>query len=235
MNININSEIDWRVQVFDSLSFPTLIMTPDRKIVTANQIFLKKYHLNTQQVVGKRCSDVFYRQEHCPNEICPFDKVLTEKIGQTVIRRTTSLTGKMFWEDRVFSPILDDDGNVAYIMESVRDITRLKNLEHTLKETEAFLTKIIRGSPVAIVVADRYANILLMNPAAEELFGYTQREAVTQITVENLYPAGASKSIMQTTSQQQARWKGKASEYPYNHFECRWQRDPGGTQCIHYL
>ncbi len=209
MNINFNSEIDWRVQVFDSLSFPTLIMTPDRKIVTANQIFLKKYHLNTQQVVGKRCSDVFYREEHCPNEICPFDKVLTEKIGQTVIRRTTSLTGKMFWEDRVFSPILDDDGNVAYIMESVRDITRLKNLEHTLKETEAFLTKIIRGSPVAIVVADRYANILLMNPAAEELFGYTQREAVTQITVENLYPAGASKSIMQQLLSSKLGGKGK--------------------------
>ena len=209
MNKNIINEIDWRVQVFDSLSFPTLIMTPDRKIVTANQIFLKKYHLSTRQVVGRLCSEVFYRKEHCPNKVCPFDKVLAEKAGQTIIRRTTSLTGKMFWEDRVFSPILDDDGNVAYIMESVRDITRLKNLEHTLKETEAFLTKIIHGSPVAIVAADRYANILLMNPAAEELFGYTEREAITQISVENLYPAGAAKSIMKQLLSQKLGGKGK--------------------------
>lgn len=209
MNKNIITEIDWRMQVFDSLSFPTLIMTPDRKIVTANQIFLKKYHLEIHQVVGKLCSEVFYRKEHCPNKVCPFDKILTEKTGQTVVRRTTSLTGKMFWEDRVFSPILGDDGNVDYIMESVRDITRLKNLEHTLKETEAFLTKIIHGSPVAIVVADRYANILLMNPAAEELFGYTQREAVTRVSVKNLYPAGTAKYILKQLRSRKLGGKGK--------------------------
>ena len=201
--------MDWRARVFDSLSFPTLIMTPDRKIVTANQVFLEKYLMDGDQVVGKFCHEVFYRKETCPNEICPFNKVLKEKSGQTIIRRTSSLTGKMFWEDRVFSPILDDEGNVAYIMESVRDITRLKNLEYTLKETEAFLTKIIHGSPVAIVVADRYANILLMNPAAEHLFGYAQREAITRISVENLYPEGAAKDIMRQLRSRKLGGKGK--------------------------
>jgi two-component system NtrC family sensor kinase len=209
MNKEIINEMDWRVQVFDSLSFPTLIMTPDRKIVTANQIFLQKYRLDGNQVVGKFCHEVFYRKETCPNEICPFNKVLTEKTGQTIVRQTPSLTGKMFWEDRVFSPILDDDGNVAYIMESVRDVTRLKNLEYTLKETEAFLTKIIHGSPVAIVVADRNANILLMNPAAEELFGYTQREAVTQVSVPNLYPPGTAKDIIKQLRSRKLGGKGK--------------------------
>ena len=209
MNDKIINEMDWRVRVFDSLSFPTLIMTPDRKIVTANQIFLQKYRLDGCQVVGKYCYEVFYRKETCPNEICPFNKVLTEKTGQTVIQRTASLTGKMFWEDRVFSPILDDDGNVAYIMESVRDVTRLKNLEYTLKETEAFLTKIIHGSPIAIVVADRYANILLMNPAAEHLFGYSQREAITRVSVESLYPAGTAKDIMKQLRSRKLGGKGK--------------------------
>ena len=201
--------MDWRVQVFDSLSFPTLIMTPDRKIVTANQVFLEKYLLDGNQVVGKFCHEVFYRKETCPNKICPFNKVLLEKTGHTIIRRTSSLTGKLLWEDRVFSPILDDDGNVAYIMESVRDVTRLKNLEYTLKETEAFLTKIIHGSPIAIVVADRYANILLMNPAAEHLFGYSQREAITRVSVESLYPAGTAKDIMKQLRSRKLGGKGK--------------------------
>jgi two-component system, NtrC family, sensor kinase len=209
MNKQNLDEINWRVQVFDSLSFPTLIMTPDRKIITANQVFTEKYHLEGDAVVGKYCYEVFYRKETCPNKICPFNKVLTEKTGQTIIRRTTSLTGKMFWEDRVFSPILDNDGNVAYIMESVRDVTRMKNLEYTLKETEAFLTKIIHSSPVAIVVADRYANILLMNPAAEELFGYSQREAATRVLVTNLYPPGAAKGIMKQLKSRNLGGKGK--------------------------
>jgi PAS domain S-box-containing protein len=209
MDKNIIDEMDWRVRVFDSLSFPTLIMTPDRKIVTANQIFLRKYFLDVDQVVGKACYEVFYRKEICPNEVCPFDKVLAEKTGETVMQRTTSLTGKFFWEDRVFSPILDDKGDVAYIMESVRDITRLKNLEHTLKETEAFLEKIIHASPVAIVVADMYDNILLMNPAAEDLFEHSNRNAVTTISMDQLSPPGKASEIMQQLRNRNIGGKGR--------------------------
>jgi two-component system NtrC family sensor kinase len=39
MNEKILQEMDWRVRVFDSLSFPTLIIRPDKSILTANQVF----------------------------------------------------------------------------------------------------------------------------------------------------------------------------------------------------
>lgn len=112
------------------------------------------------------------------------------------MRRNTTRTGKTLYEDRVFSPILDDDGNVAYVMESVRDITRQKNMELALKETEAFLEKVILGSPIAIVAADRYGHVLLMNPAAEELFGYAKPFAVRHVTADMLYPPGTASTIM---------------------------------------
>jgi len=209
MNEKLLKKIDWRDRVFDSLSFPTLIIRPDKSILTANQIFLEQRNLEVGQILEKKCHEVFYGEAICPNEICPLKKVISEKRGQSIIRRTKSLTGKQTWEDRVFSPILDAEGNVAYIMESVRDVTRLKHLEITLKETEAFLEKIIHGSPVAILVTDRYTNILLMNPAAEELFGYTQREAATRISVENLYPAGTAKGIMKQLRSGKMGGKGK--------------------------
>jgi PAS domain S-box-containing protein len=209
MNEKILQEIDWRVRVFDSLSFPTLIMTPDKSILMANQIFLEQRGLKAEQIVGRKCHEIFYGDKTCPNEVCPLKRVIKEKKGQSMLRRTHSRTGKQFWEDRVFSPILDENGNVDYIMESVRDVTRLKNLEITLKEAEAFLEKIIHSSPVAIVAADRYANILLMNPAAEELFSYTQREAITRISVENLYPAGTAKDIMKQLRSGKQGGKGK--------------------------
>jgi len=209
MNEKMLQEMDWRVRVFDSLSFPTLIIKPDKTILTANQIFLEQRNLTVDQMVGKKCHEIFYGEKICPNEVCPLKKVINEKKGQSILRRTYSLTGKQIWEDRVFSPMLDEDGNVDYIMESVRDVTRLKNLEITLKEAEAFLEKIIYSSPVAIIAADRYANILLMNPAAQDLFGYTQREAITRISVENLYPAGTAKEIMKQLRSRQQGGKGK--------------------------
>ena len=190
-------EIDWRLRVFDSLSFPTLILRPDKVIVSANKVFLERYCVDLQAILGKSCFQIFYHSEECPNTRCPFGKVLTEKTGASVMRRITSETGKSMYEDRVFSPILDDDGNVAYVMESLRDVTRQKNLELALKGTEAFLEKVILGSPIAIVAADRFGNVLLMNPAAEELFGYTNAHAVDHVAARQLYPNGTALKIMQ--------------------------------------
>jgi two-component system, NtrC family, sensor kinase len=196
MNDKLLMEMDWRLHVFDSLSFPTLILKPDKVILTANKIFLQRLRTDLDQVVGKHCYEVFYGNEQCPNKVCPFPKVLNERTGTSIMRRHTTRTGKRIYEDRVFSPILDDQGNVAYIMESVRDVTRQKNLELALKETEAFLEKVILGSPIAIVAADRYGHILLMNPAAEELFEYTNPFALRHITADMLYPTGTATDIM---------------------------------------
>ena len=205
MNEKMIAEVDWRLRVFDSLSFPTLILKPDKVILTGNRIFLERYRVTLDQIVGQRCHQVFYHRETCPNRNCPFAKVMSEKSGATVMRRGITPTGKSMYEDRVFSPILDDEGRVAYVMESVRDVTRQKNLELALKETEAFLEKVILSSPIAIVAADRYGHILLMNPAAEELFGYSNAEAKRSVTTEQLYSAGAAVQIMRRIKENQGK------------------------------
>ncbi len=208
MNAKLNAEIDWRLRVFDSLSFPTLILRPDKVVVSANHVFLSSRDVSLDQILGKHCYEVFYGSLLCPHRKCPFPKVLKEKRGSSVMRWHTTRTGKTIYEDRVFSPILDEDGRVAYIMESVRDVTRQKNLELTLKETEAFLEKVISGSPIAIVAADRFGNILLMNPAAEELFGYTGPVASRNITASELYPPGVANSIMRQLKESRGKLPG---------------------------
>ena len=118
MNQKLIDELDWRLRVFDSLSFPTLMLKPDKSIVSANHIFLHRNGVSMEQIIGKHCHEVFYGAETCPNEVCPFPKVLKDKIGTSVMRRHTTRTGKQLYEDRVFSPILDDDGEVAEILDS---------------------------------------------------------------------------------------------------------------------
>ena len=71
MNEKILQEMDWRARVFDSLSFPTLIIKPDKSILTANQVFLERRSLEVEKIVGKKCHEVFYGEKVCPNEVCP--------------------------------------------------------------------------------------------------------------------------------------------------------------------
>src|SRR4030042_3123258 len=160
---------DWRWRVFDSLSFPPLILTPEKVIVTANQKFFDKFGVQMKGIVGKTSHQIFYQSEvPCSSNVCPLPKVLANREGHSILRQVSSRNGEEAWEDRVFSPIMDDEGNVIYIMESLRDVTRITTLEKALEETKEFLEKVIQSSVSAIVAADRDGNILIMNRAAQD-------------------------------------------------------------------
>jgi two-component system NtrC family sensor kinase len=193
----ISEEIDWRPRVFDSLSLPALILTPDRMVLEVNKSFLKEFGADKDKIIGQTCHEFFYQSEDpCPYETCPLPKVLAEKTGQTILRRVRTHGGQETWEDRIFSPILDDNGEVRYIIEKIRDVTHVKRLERELSGIKMFMEKFVQSSMSAIIAADRGGKILIMNPAAEELTGYTFQEAQNQITVRDIYPPGQAKEIM---------------------------------------
>ena len=201
--------MDWRMRVFDSLSFPTLILRPDRVIMYANQIFLEKFG-SIPDVIGKTCHEVFYDSvEPCPPAKCPLSRVLSEKRGNSILRRIITDDGEEKYEDRVFSPILDDNGDVMYIMESVRDVTRVKALEKELEKTREFFKNIIQSSASPIVTADCNGKILFMNRAAEELFGHVLEEGSDPIHVEQVYPPGTAREIMRKLRDETIGGKGK--------------------------
>ena len=48
-----------------------------------------------------------------------------------------------------------------------------------------------------------------MNPAAEELTGYSLREVQERMTIENLYPPGQAREIMKILRDESLGGKGK--------------------------
>jgi two-component system NtrC family sensor kinase len=72
----------WREILFESLSFPTLILAPDMTIVAANKPFFDKYGYHRKELIGKKCNQILCRYEGpCPVTSCPIPRVLTEKKG----------------------------------------------------------------------------------------------------------------------------------------------------------
>jgi PAS domain S-box-containing protein len=72
-----------------------------------------------------------------------------------------------------------------------------------------FLDKIIQGSYNAIVAADLKGQILLMNQAAENLFGFTMEEAIRTKTSENFYPPGEAREVMKKLRSDSLGGKGR--------------------------
>ena len=200
----------WKERVFDSLSLPGLILEPDKTILNVNRQFIKKYGLEKDQIIGKKCHDFFYHSDipYCL-ATCPLPGVLANREGNTVLRQVETQSGEDGWEDRIFSPILDDEGEVRYIIESIRDVTRIVTLEKELCEVKGFLEKVILSSTSGIVVADRSGKIVLMNPAAEELTGYALKQTQEKITLEDLHSPGGAKDIMRKLRDRQFGGKGR--------------------------
>ena len=104
MNTNILKEIDWRMKVFDSLSYPSLVMTPDKIIVSGNQVFLDKFKTTLADIVGKACHEVFYSAQQCPNEKCPLPMVMAEGPSRFTTQRITAHLLTNAWVVNRFFP-----------------------------------------------------------------------------------------------------------------------------------
>ena len=101
----------WRGKVFDSLSLPALILKPNRLVINVNKAFLNEFDTTKDEIIGQTCHEFFYQSEDpCPYDTCPLPKVLAEKTGQTILRRVNIPGRREKWEDRIFSPILDQGG-----------------------------------------------------------------------------------------------------------------------------
>jgi len=190
-------KFDWHDNLFESLRFPTLILAPDMTIVAANKRFLKKHSQSKKKLIGTKCYQILYQSEDpCPEPSCPFLRVLADKKGTSSLIKTTGPNGGEIYEDRVCSPILNNNGDVDYIMVSLRDITKTKLLEIESQKTSEFLENIIASSASAILVSDMKGVILRMNKSARKLFGYTDKVAIGTSIAEYLYTPGGARSIM---------------------------------------
>jgi two-component system, NtrC family, sensor kinase len=206
----IAKEFDWRSKVFDSLSLPTLILEPNRVVLDANKAFLNEFGTTKDEIIGQTCHEFFYQSEDpCPYVTCPLSQVLAEKTGQTILRRLKLPGRREKWEDRIFSPIIDDTGEVKYIIEKIRDVTHVKKLERELSGIKVFMEKFVESSISGIIAADRRGRILVMNPTAEEITGYTFQEARSKITVQDLYPPGQAQEVMKKLRSEAFGGKGK--------------------------
>lgn len=207
------SQADWRLRVFDSLSFPTLVLKPDKTIIAANKKFHEKNNTSNEAILQKTCEEVFNLNKNlkhlsCHRADCPVQKVIVTKKNQSIIHTSIDINDREIWEERVFAPIFGDEGEVKYIIESLRDITHVKNLEKKYSGIRQLIDKVVQGSVSSIMAADRKGEIILMNKAAEDLFGYSVTDA-NLVNIEDFYPPGVARDIMRKLRDEHIGERGK--------------------------
>lgn len=88
--------------------------------------------------------------------------------------------GTPYHAELFISPLFDAEGRRTNFVSIHRDITERKRAEVALREREERLRTILNTAADAIVTIDQRGIINSVNPATEQMFGFSQRELVGQ-------------------------------------------------------
>jgi PAS domain S-box-containing protein len=86
------------------------------------------------------------------------------------------------------APIFTADGELEGAIAVFADITRLKQAEAAIVESEAVTAAMLAGALDCIVTIGEDGRVLEWNPAAERVFGYARAEAIGQELAELIVP-----------------------------------------------
>lgn len=170
---------DFYWSLFNHSPFPTLVLDPNMVVLEVNQVFLERYGLRRNQVIGRYCYQVFHdRREPCPREQCQFPDALSGRLNCINLHDYLNPYGEQVVEEVHLTPLTDQQGNIWGILESVRDITQAKRLQATLMEANEFLNRILDSLVGVVVAADLEGKILFVNQSVKRVLGYEVSELV---------------------------------------------------------
>lgn len=119
--------------VINSIDDGIVVLDLQRRIIAANDAYLRRTGRAREQVVGCHCYQLGIGSCNVPD--CPTLAFLQTGTQQVRICEHRSDTGKVTWEEIHVSPILDANGSATHVVEVWRDISERRTAEANLAES----------------------------------------------------------------------------------------------------
>ena len=123
------------------------VYNTDYTISFFNEAGYSFYNKTPKEVKGKMCYEILGRKEKCID--CSFEEVMKTK--QMIIKERYIPELNKFM-DVCYNPVLDEEGNISFIVERLRDITEKKILDKTLQDSKEKYKQILNNFQDAIVI-----------------------------------------------------------------------------------
>jgi PAS domain S-box-containing protein len=125
-----------------------IVIDKNYNIVDVNNSRLKIADKKTEEVLGAKCYSVshgFDKPCNLYGEECPLQEVMTSGKSKQVRHKNITNDGRLKYLDILFSPFINENGEVEKVIETIRDVTEAVSAQQELKEKE-FQLKQIAGS-----------------------------------------------------------------------------------------
>jgi PAS domain S-box-containing protein len=136
--------------------------------------------------MGEKCYLAFEgNKEVCDG--CPVKEAFKDGESHTAERRTVTPSGDVIFRENTASPIRDAEGKVVSCLELTRDVTKRKQMEETLRNSEEKLRQIFESATDAISVIDLEAFIIEANQRTVEMHGFSSKNELLGKSVFELF------------------------------------------------
>lgn len=157
---------EWEA-AFNAITDRIFVEDKNYTIIRANAAVLRDYNFTPQEILGKKCYEVFRgNREPCPG--CPVTETIIT--GRPAFGEMDNPRLKGSYYVRTY-PIFDRRGQVAEVV--VEDISKSKKLEEELKDSEIRFRHIVEQANDGILVVGEENRIELANKTAAQITGYS--------------------------------------------------------------
>jgi len=192
----LRQDQDMLEAITENLGAGFVTISKDYLVLYANR-FIKN---NVGDVEGKQCYATLNTLDHiCPD--CGVKKVFEDGVAKDSHEYSQmGINGKPYYVELIATPLKDKDGNVTAALEFVVDIAEKKRIQQKLQANEAKFRAISDSAIDAIFMFDEEDRITYWNPAAERIFGYTEKEIVGEKVGATIVPPRFHKDHLKLTS-----------------------------------
>ena len=130
-----------------------------------------------EELIGKFAKELYYKKED--REAMLVNIAKKGKLKNYEIKMKTK-KGELLYTSLNIQIVLDNEGKPDGIEGIVENITERKLAELALNKSDELMTSVIEGSLDAIIAINDKGNIIVFNSEAQDLFQYTEEEALNQ-------------------------------------------------------
>jgi PAS domain S-box-containing protein len=183
LGTEIQEAREYSESIVETVCKPLVVLSPELRIVTANQCFYETFQVTPEETIGNFIYDLGNRQWDIPKlrvlfeDILPNESVFNgyevDHVFLEIGRKVMLLNAREILRENVGSHV---------ILLAMEDITARREAEEALLKAGALQNAIFNSANFSSIATDARGVIQIFNVGAERMLGYTAAEVVDTIT-----------------------------------------------------
>lgn len=181
--------------LLENIQEDILVIDQNYYIVDVNRDELLTTGHSRDEIVGKRCFEVLHQQNiPCADqsERCQLLTVFETGETRSFHHLHKKKDGEEIWVDILLSPLRNEDGEITHVLEAMRDVTDMMEMQANLRQSERRYRLLAETAQDMIIIHDLTGSISYFNEAALQSLGYDRQEilgaSVTQFLPQSEIP-----------------------------------------------